>query len=322
MSEDVENTTTWQSDPRLRYVVPVIILLGLILLILALAASCSGRGNEGGLKPFRPTQTQQGEAVNGEVLTISFVDLNGDPAAYQNQRIRVTGNKITILPSVCRLYTGPVFSWGLIAEDLQLNSLGFAELAMRLPDGLTMTVEGIWRKYDGPLGCGKGPDDGVAWYLQVERIISPNPLPLMDAIPFATMQVLLGTRTSVVLTPFAIPIQGTAVSDQPTIGITPLSTETRLPDGTQFPPGTVLPTSTPATGIPTATRFPGLTPSVTPRPNGTTVPGAGTSTSTPTATRTPISGSTAVPTIPGLPTSPGYPGPGPSTTVPTIGPYS
>jgi hypothetical protein len=259
------------------------------------------------------------------VVTISFVDLNGEPAAYQNQRIRVTGDKITILPSACRLYTGPVFSWGLIAEDLQLNSLGFAELAARLPDGLTMTVEGTWRKYDGPLGCGKGPDDGVAWYLQVERIISPNPLPLMDAVPFATMQVLLGTRSSIDITPFAT--QGTAVSDQPAIGITPLPTETRVPAGTQLPPGTVLPTATPDSAFPTATQIPGLTPSVTPSPNRTIVPGVGTPTATPTGTSTPITGSTVVPTAPILPTSPGYPGPstpgpGPSTPIPTINPYS
>lgn len=318
MNEEAENTTTWKSDPRLRYVLPVIVVLGLILLILAIAASCSSRDNGRGLKPFRATRTPQAAGANEDVLTISFVDLNGDPAAYQNQRIRVTGDKMAILPSDCRLYTGPMFIWGLIAEDLQLNSLGFEELVVRLPDGLTMTVEGIWRKYDGPLGCGKEPDDGVAWYLQVERIISPNPLPLMDGVPFATSQVLLGTQPEVNITPFTPQDAETAVPNQPGIGITPLATGTLFPGGTQLPPGSGLPTATLDSAFLTATRIPGLTPSVTPSP----IPGVGTPTGTPTATSTPLPGSTPVPTVPGLPTSPGYPGPGPSTPVPTFDPYS
>lgn len=329
MSEDIENTTTWQSDPRLRYLVPGIIVLGLILLILGLAASCNGRGRSQGLKPFRATRTPLASDAGGDVVLLSFSDLNNLPEAYKNQRIRVTGDKMTIPPQDCRLYTGPVFAWGLIAEDLQLYALGYEEVVRRLPDGLTMTVEGIWRQYDGPLGCGKEPADGIAWYLQVDRIISPNPLPLAGGTPFATIQVPLGTRDIVDIMPIGTQQPGTAVPGEPGIGITPLPTATLLPGQTQPAPATptLLPTSTPiAPGLPTSTpSLPGLTPSATTPPGATATesdPGNGGTDPTATPSLTPM------PTTPGLttqtpaPTSSPYPGQGStSTPLPTSTPY-
>jgi hypothetical protein len=326
MSEDVETATTWQSDPRFRYLVPVAVLLGLILLILALAASCNDRNSNQGLKPFRPSRTPNAQGGGGEVQSVSFVDLNSNPADYRNQRIRVTGDKMSVPPKDCRLFTGPTITWGLIAEDLQLNSLGYDKLVTRLPDGLTMTVEGIWRMYDGPLGCGKEPADGVLWYLQVERIISPNPLPFAEGTPFATSQVLLGTRPAVALTPFdrtETPTPETAVTDSPGIGITALPTGTNFPIGTQLPPTTptLMPTFTPSTGFSTATLIPGLTPSATPRPGSTvtSLPGTGTVTITPASSPSPTASGLITQTP--APTSTGYPGPGPSTPIPTSTPY-
>ena len=54
-----------------------------------------------------------------------------------------------------------------------------------------MTIEGIWRLNQGRIGCGKGAPRGSAWYLDVQRIISPNPLysifggviNVIDAVP-------------------------------------------------------------------------------------------------------------------------------------------
>ncbi len=124
MSEETEQTITWRSDPRLRYLVPGIVLLGLILLILALAASCGSRDNSRGLKPYRFTRTPAGMGGGGDVVVLSFAELNSAPDTYRNQRIRVTGDKVTIPEKECRLYSGPAFTWGLIAEDLQLYALG------------------------------------------------------------------------------------------------------------------------------------------------------------------------------------------------------
>ncbi len=326
MSENAK-IKTWRFDPRLRYVVPVIVVLAIILLILALAASCNGKDNGRGLKPYRLTDTPQSSLVNGEVAFLTFTELNSTPDVYQNQRIRVTGEKVTIIPENCRLFTGPEFKWGLIAEGLQLNAFGFEELVRRLPDGLTMTVEGVWRQYTGPFGCGKEPETGAAWYLQVERIISPNPLPLGNGTPFATIQVPMNGESGIAITPFVTQTPETAVTEPPGIGITALPPGGVLPTHTPNPLSTATsgPTATLDPTNPTTTRFPGLTPSATPQPDGTP-----TSSTPGTPTPTPTRGATGTPppTVPGIntqtpaPTSPGYIGPGPSTPVPTDDPYS
>ncbi|MFO7678857.1 MAG: hypothetical protein R6X34_02300 [Chloroflexota bacterium] len=321
MSEDEQITTSWQRDPRLRYLAPVVILLGLLLLILIVAASCGGGGSDDGLKPFRPTRTRGEATVDGQLLALSFTELNAEPAAYQNQRIRVTGNYMILAPPDCRLYTGPLFAWGLIAEELQLNALGFEELVRYLPEGLEMTVEGVWRLYDGPLGCGKGPADGVAWYLQVERIIAPNPLPLISRTVMPTLPgasgTIVATQPGIVVTPLETRTLETAVPDQPGIGITPLATNTPPFPGT--PPGPLTLTPTPTgtvSGLMTTTPIPGQTvpPTLLPGQTGTPAPGG-----TATPTFTPSA------TVPGLTTqtpaatSPGYPNP--NTPVPTSDPY-
>lgn len=329
MSEDAKNRTTWQSDPRLRYLLPVFGVLGLILLILVWAASCSGRDDGRGLKPARASRTPVANGASGEVVLLSFTDLNSAPETYHTQRLRVTGAKVMITAPACRLYTGPLFTWGLIAEDLQLYALGHEAVVKRLPDGLTMTVEGVWRQYNGPLGCGKEPADGQAWYLQVERIISPNPLPLVADSPFATIQVNMGAQVGIDTTPFVTPLPETAVTEQPRIGITPLPTNT--PRGTASPG--VLPTATTHSTTATATAFPGLTPSRTPRPGVTatrgTPVGGGTATTTATgtitttATATPAATVSSVATQPSLATSTPYPGGGGGVTtpIPTSTPY-
>ncbi|MCZ7669586.1 MAG: hypothetical protein M5U34_21625 [Chloroflexi bacterium] len=127
--------------------------------------------------------------------------------------------------------------------------MGHEELVKRLPDGLTLTVEGVWRQYDGPLGCGKGPAAGVTWYLQVERIVSPNPLPLLNrtVVPTLAGGVLTTSQPGIEITPFETGTPGTAVPTQPGIGITPLPTTPPFLPGTQPPPATI-------TAVPTATR--------------------------------------------------------------------
>ncbi|PID86021.1 MAG: hypothetical protein CSB13_05100 [Chloroflexi bacterium] len=315
MSENAK-IKTWRGNLRLRYVVPVIVVLGIILFILALAASCRGQNGRYGLKPYRLTDTPQSNLVGGEVVFLTFVELNSEPDVYQNQRIRVTGDKITIVPERCRVFTGPEFTWGLIAEGLQLHTFGFDKLVSRLPDGLTMTVEGIWRQYTGPLGCGKEPEDGAAWYLQVERIISPNPLPLGKGTPFATIQVPLAGDSGIAITPFVTQTPETAVTEQPSIGITPLPTDSTLPVNTPSSPAAATaatqPTATSDPASSTATRSSGVTPPATPPPGSTPTPNA-----PGTLTPTVPSGNTQTP----APTLTGYPGADPSTAVPTNTPY-
>lgn len=318
MSEDDKITSQWQSDPRLRYLAPVVLVLGLAFFILILAASSSGKQGTEGLKPFRPSPAPVGTRSN-QVQTPSFVELNGNPSAYENQRIRVSGALITLPPPECRLYTGPIFAWGLVAEALQLNAMGHEELVKRLPDGLTLTVEGVWRQYDGPLGCGKGPAAGVTWYLQVERIVSPNPLPLLNrtVVPTLAGGVLTTSQPGIEITPFETGTPGTAVPTQPGIGITPLPTTPPFLPGTQPPPATItaVPTAT-RNGFMTTTPVGGQTATPTLRPGeASPTAGPGTATVTPTPPPTASGLATQTPAPPGT----GYPDP--NTPVPTIDPY-
>jgi hypothetical protein len=159
-----------------------------------------------------------------------------------------------------------------------------------------LTVTGIWRVYEGPVGCGKEPPDGTVWYLEVDRIVEPNPL-VGSGGPGLT--VVAGTQQ---------PVQGLLDNDPtstPGLTITPtveslvtvpITTGTAVP----APPLTVTATLT----LPPTTPLPGLSPtsSVTPTPSPTT--GAGTPTAgtgTPQGTTTP-----GLPT--GTPSGTGYPG--------------
>lgn len=323
------NSTVWHKNPRLRILAAVGGVLLLLLLVLFFVGSCNGRAANNGLKPFRPTRTPGEVSISGQAITITFSELNGDPAVYANQRIRMTGDYVKILPPECRVYSGPLFAWGLIAEDLQLNAQGFEELVKKLPDGLTMTVEGIWRQYTGPLGCGKEAADGTTWYLQVERIISPNPLPGLGGTPFPTSVFPVVTQDpnlplSTSTPPAGTLPPGTAVPTQPPIGITPLPTDQPglIPSPTPSPAaGTPTPTATAGSGFSSPTPNPGSSPTPSPQPGSTaTLPASGTGTPTPTPTPTA--------TIPGFgtstpqPTSPGYPPPGTRTPAPpTSTPY-
>jgi hypothetical protein len=244
------SSTVWHKNPRLRILAAVGAVLLLMLLILFFIGLGNGRAASDGLKPFRPTRTPNGSGISGQAVTVTFSELNGDPAVYANQRIRMTGSYVKIPPPDCRVYSGPLFAWGLIAEDLQLNAKGFEELVKKLPEGLIMTVEGIWRQYNGPLGCGKEAANGTTWYLQVERIISPNPLPGLGGTPFPTSALPVMTQDPNMPSSTPTPLSGTvlpgtAVSTSPSIGITPLPTDQ---------PGLIpSPTPSPAAGTPTAT---------------------------------------------------------------------
>ena len=306
MSEDTATQAFLRQNRRFWWILPLLVL---VLILLALAFILPGGGNGRGLKPFRPSRTPGELNVSSETAVVTFTDLNAAPEAYRDQRIRVTGDYQRLTPPVCRPYSGPIFSWSLVAEELQLNATGFESLLRNMPDGTTLTVEGIWRLYDGALGCGKEPPDGIAWYLAVERIISPNPLPNFVATPRATAVPDLSGESLSSPTPAAdAPTEETATPTPPT-ATTPLGTITPGLTGTPTPtttptagPGTVFPSVTPVSATPT--NLPPGFPSPTP-----TLPVGGSPTPT-----LPAGGGTPVATTPPLPTSPSYPG---ATVTPT-----
>lgn len=286
----------------------VLVFAGLAFLALSLSS-----GSERPLYPALATPTQINGTMEFEPVEIGFAELNADPEALLGRRLQVSGIYTPVEQPDCLDYTGPVIRWSLVAEDLQLNAVGYETLLRLVEPGADMTVIGIWTAYRGPVGCGKEPEDATVWYLQVERIIAPNPLfgassPMMTVIPGEALPTLPPLEALTPVPPDLSPtptISGTitvTVTVQPTI-LPSITTPTLEPTGLPVTPlatagspvATVGTPDTGATPAGTPTAGPSPTPTVTGGAQGTTTPGIPTTTpsgtgypsqSTPTATTT------------------------------------
>lgn len=306
-NEEKPRETTGDGQPRssrrlpfLSVAASVLVLAGLALLALSLSG-----GNTTPLYPILPTMTPPATTAQ-EPEEIGFAELNADPAAFLGHRLQVSGDFTPLARPECLNFTGPIITWSLVAEELQLNASGFEPLLRLLEPGTPITVTGFWQAYQGPLGCGKQPDDGTVWYLAVDRILEPNPI---RGTPGPQLTVIPGTGLP------TLGPEATLGTETPTLEVTPTDTESftltvtlspTIPGGLTPSPNVTTPPVTPlvTAGSPAATPSPGTTPLSTP-PEG--------STPTPTAT-----GGTPGTTTPGLPTNTpagtGYP---PDQTSPT-----
>lgn len=285
---------------------PIAIVLLLIMGILI--GRNIDRNPSRGLFPYLSSPTPIALIFDGQPALVSFEELQDDPFAYVNRPIQVTGDLLFLEPLDCLQHSGPNMGWALIADDLRLDAVGFERVVTLVPPNTTLTIQGIWRNYSGPAGCGKGPAIQNFWYLAVSRIVQPNPLLDVNGQPI----VILGdppagadgipevTRTAT----------GTAV---PEILITSIPSSTATPTVSAPPPNTtptsvILATQTPesptgdtptvevATPIPTETNDPTVTPN-----------GESTETAVPTATgELPPPAATSTPG--------GYPGTDPTQT--------
>ena len=113
-----------------------------------------------------------GDVYKRQVLT--FAELNADPDAYRDRRIQVAGDFASVPPPTCTPHAGPSIRWSLVAEELQLNAVGFENVLRLLAEGTPMTVTGIWRLYSGPAGCGKAPPDANVWFLSLIHLSEPT----------------------------------------------------------------------------------------------------------------------------------------------------
>ena len=287
-------------------------LIAIIILVVAgsglLAYSLAGGSNHP-LYPALPTFTPPG-TTDFQVRVISFTELNNDPASFRNQRLQVSGIYTPMSALKCLDHTGPIIRWGLVAEGLQLNAAGFEDLLRLVDEGIEMTVIGTWRLYRGPLGCGKEPADKAIWYLEVDRILEPNPL-----------QVKIDPALTVVVGSPEFPALSTSVPEftESEPGLDAEIEADSTPDNTNiFTPTVTIDIGQPSPLTPTPTNTLPVTPLI---PIGTPVgPGTPNPTATPTATiagatGTPGAGATNPPTIPtSTPSGTGYPPASPTST--------
>ena len=303
----------------------ILLLILLFILIVFVGWRLWPTGQSRLLKPFHPTATPGDVIFDGQPVQVSFTDLQAAPSDYANQRIRVTGNFTHIAKPDCVQFSGPLAEWGLIANELQMNVMGMESIMRLVPDGTNMTIQGIWQQYSGPTGCGKESEKGTVWFLTVEKVLQPNPLPTFGTPIFVPPSTDDGTETPaetavpndttpqpestnvIIITPDDIIIETSTPTPTATNGIQPTATQTP----TTAPVATATPTTSSGTAVPTATTPPDGTATTTPTPtstptgDGQPTPSTGTQ-PPPAASSTP--GPTPTPdAYPPIPTSTPYP---------------
>jgi hypothetical protein len=304
--------------------------LGVVIVLIVIGVGSLwlifGQDSEHQLMPTLPSPTPPTHGPQQEPETVTFTELNDNPLAYFNRRILVTGDYLPVDKADCLNIVGPDKRWSLTADDLQLDALGFERIVRLLPVGTTMTVQGIWRLYQGPLGCGKGPPRGSMWYLDAKKIIQPNPL-ISEGSQAIPVEIKNGTLElpSLVLTARATEIGSAATAmtvtatTEGTIVASPTNPGQLIPTETPLLPGEITPSATvpqpPSSVLPTNT----------PGPNATIPAATGSATAVPTDNP----GNSTPPLTPDTPPLPptapettgGYPGPEvTSTPTPTITP--
>lgn len=266
---------------------PIIILL----LLLVAAVGCTTRGTFGS---NREPQEQDG-TLSRQPVQVTMQELDSAPLAYVNRFIRVSGEFRPPAEPLCDDVRGPAPLWALVNGELHLQATGFNTILSLVPEGAMLTVEGRWRLYEGPAGCGKEPPPQTIWFLEAMQIVEPNPLPQFGLV--VAEEPAVQDEESETATPTATPTEGTPTAE--------------ATEGTPTITPTVDPLLTPSPS-PTPSFTP--TPSVTPEEEATDTPEPE---ETPEPSPTTDSGST--PTSP-APTSPpgdgGYPPPPPPTQAP------
>lgn len=322
MSEEITQEQVYDEQPAPRWWLwGGAGLIGLVVLILLLIVALGGRGRP--LKSFT-TPTPAGDLlrVDNQPLLVTFNQLNETPYDFLNRTIRVSGDYVPLERPTCTPYNGPRIDWALISDNFQLDVKGYRMVRRLVPKGQSLTVEGVWRLYEGPLGCGKEPETDTVWYLAVTQILQPNPLPTGG-------NVIASDGINVITTPLpqggsiATPLPAATVIPTPTPLPSPSPTVTSSPSPTATGEGVTatVTASVSPTATPTETAAPGTTrrPTNTPPATATATP---TQTPTATLTGTPAT-ATPQPTQPSLPTSTpdpdDYPGPPDDTPTPDGG---
>ncbi len=264
--------------------------------LLLMMVACGGASNSAETPTPFPSNDLVVRALPGEPIPVSLDYLADNPTYFEGATLQLSGTFNRLPRLVCdNNPQRPPYSWGISNDNVMAQAGGMDEsVRTLLPDGLMVTVEGTWLRWEGPVGCGKDAPVKQAWYLAVSRVLEPSPLVRITLTPDG-----------------AAPSDGGDNQPSPTpAGLEPMpvetipSAETPTPEPTIEPTATFLATQPPAntptataetdaTLAPTATTTPD--PSASPSNTPTITPTSGPSpTPDPNATPTPIL--TATPT--------------------------
>jgi hypothetical protein len=157
------------------------LLLSLILLLLL--AACRG-GGTAGPTPF-PTPGNTATPGGAGPVALNVTDLMAAPGLYVDTVVQLTGllRRQPVLVCESEPHPSPA-TWGLAEGGLVALAGGYdQQVRSLLPDDLTVTAEGRWRRWEGLVGCGKSATQREVWYLDVSRILSPSPLTQVTLTP-------------------------------------------------------------------------------------------------------------------------------------------
>lgn len=261
--------------------------VGLVTILGILLSGCISLGTLKGSGSGNVTGSSNVD-IPGEPLPVAISELSASPADFEGSFLQITGT-LDQLPEIdCN--TKPRQSpatWALANEDGHILAAGIAEQwDPAIVSQIEITVAGRWQRWIGLSGCGREATPAEVWYLDVTRIVDPNPIAFVSTLPATAA----GSTVEQVASDTPIPEGPSLTSTVPTS----TSTGTVTPAEMTATPTTVLTMA--ATQLTPADSTPAGIPSAAPSP---TVPTAtsGAATSLPSATSSPPAGSaTIIPT--------------------------
>jgi hypothetical protein len=240
----------------------------LALTVILLLAAC--RQIDSALGPT-PAPTIAGPPI--QAAAVPLLTLIRNPGGFQGSYVQVSGDYEPKPLLVCSGESHrPPATWSLKAGELEIRAGGFDSALRSLAErGTPLTVEGRWQHFHGPVGCGRRPAVQEFYYLEVARIVSPNPL----------SQLAAADRGEVAEAPTEAPSpeEGEAVELMPTVtGVAAVTAGPPSP-----PPAATTPAGPPSPGL-AGTATPTATGTFDVSPTIETIMGTLTQTTTPTST--------------------------------------
>ncbi len=280
----------------------------LLAALLGILAGCRQSDSEANPLRGRSSGTTP-PALIDEPLVVTVSDLALAPTAYYGRVVRLTGRFRRLPVLTCSDVTrrSPAV-WSLTdAADTVLVNGTHDQLARLAPGDLTISVQGRWWRWRGPVGCGKDAPLQEVWYLHVSHVLAPNPITAATLTPVGAVAVLPSPTLEPPPTEGGPgPIAAISPTPPPTSAATPdpFATVTATPT-VLVTPFTATPSATPSaspTPTPSPPGTPSGTPSATPSPSPTPTPGPSATPGGPTLTPTLIPSVTPIPTAGPSPT--------------------
>jgi hypothetical protein len=156
-----------------------------LILILLLAFTACTANEKATPTPFPQAGNPLPNVSLGQIVPVELTYLTTNPETYEGMMVMVNGRYKRRPPIVCSttLYRSPA-TWNLVSGETNAFMNGFdGQLRSLLPEEISMTISGIWRQWNGPVGCGKTSSVQKIWYLEVHEIISPNPIARVTLTP-------------------------------------------------------------------------------------------------------------------------------------------